>query len=166
MKGRIGEKGSTLIELMAGLAVTALILVGVLGLIYQEWSGTATAKTAITTSQEIGRTIRLISQDGAMTTSTNLVDGNQPTDQITMNWIERHDFVDIPHSTSYWLEADKLYRNYDGIVTTVSRTISQIEFSQLDRLLIVSISSNPRWWILDKIEEKTYRIFLRPTEEI
>lgn len=165
MKSHTGEKGATLLELMASLAIVALIMLGVLGLIYQEWSGTAIAKTSVTASQEIGRAARLISQDGVMAASTNLVEGAQPTDQLTLTWIERHDFVDLPHVVTYWLEGTQLRRNYDGTITTVTQNISKIKFSQTDRLLTVSISCNPRWWILDDTIEKTYHVYLRPTEE-
>jgi len=120
IKRRAGEKGATLLELIAGMAIVALIVGGVGGLIYQEWSGTATAKTSITASHEIGNAARLISQDGVMAASTNLVEGAQPTDQLTLTWMERHEFVDLPHAASYWLEGTQLRRNYDGTVTTVA----------------------------------------------
>jgi len=165
MKRHAGERGATLLELMAGMAITALIMVGVVGLIYQELSGTAIAKTSVTISHEIGNAARLISQDGAMAANTNLVEGAQPTDQLALTWTERQEFVDIPHAVSYWLEETQLRRNYDDTVTTVARNISKIEFSQTDRLLTVSISCNPQWWILDETVEKTYRVYLRPTEE-
>lgn len=165
MKRHAREKGATLLELIAGMAIIALIVGGVGGLIYQEWSGTATAKTSVTISNEIGRVARLISQDGAMAASSNLIEGAQPTDQLTLTWMERHEFVDFPHAVSYWLEETQLRRNYDGTVTTIARNISKIEFSQTDRLLTMSISCNPRWWILDETVEKTYRVYLRPTEE-
>ncbi len=152
-------------ELLAALAITALIMGGVAGLIYQEWSGTAIAKTSITVSNEIGNAARSISQDGAMAASTNLVEGAQPTDQLTLTWVERHEFVDLPHAVSYWLEGTQLRRNYDGTVTTVAQNIAKIEFSQTERLLTVSISCNSQWWILDETVEKTYRVYLRPTEE-
>ena len=165
MKRHAGEKGATLLELIAGMAIIALIVGGVAGLIYQEWSGTAIAKTSVTASHEIGHAARLISQDGAMAASSNLVEGAQPTDQLTLTWMERHEFVDSPHVVNYWLEGTQLLRNYDGTVTTVAQNISKIEFSQTDRLLTVSISCNPQWWILDETVEKTYRVYLRPTEE-
>lgn len=165
MRRHAGEKGATLLELIAGMAIVALIVGGVAGLIYQEWSGTAIAKTSVTASHEIGHAARLISQDGGMAASSNLVEGAQPTDQLTLTWMERHEVVDFPHAVSYWLEETQLRRNYDGTVTTVAQNISKIEFSQTDRLLTVSISCNPRWWILDETVEKTYRVYLRPTEE-
>lgn len=165
MKKHTGEKGATLIELISGLAVTALIMCGVLGLIYQEWSGTATAKTQVTAAHEIGAAARLLSQDGAMAESTNLTEGAQPLDYLTLTWVERREFADFPHYCSYWLEGTRLCRDYDGTVTTVAQHISKVEFSQSGRLLAVSIYCTPRWWILDTTVERTYHIYLRPTVE-
>ena len=75
IKRYAGEKGATLLELIAVMAIIALIVSGVAGLIYQEWSGTAITKTSVTASHEIGHAARLISQDGVMATSTNLLEG-------------------------------------------------------------------------------------------
>ncbi|MFC1872659.1 PilW family protein [Chloroflexota bacterium] len=160
-----GEKGTTLLELMAGMAILVLIMGGVVALIYQEWSGTATAKDSVTVSHEIGNAARLISHDGMMATNTNLVQGEQPVDQLNLSWLEQHDYLEIPHAANYWLEEDQILRNYDGAITTVARNISKIEFSRMGLVLTVSISCNPQWWILDKTVEQTYRVYLRATEE-
>ena len=98
-----------------------------------------------------------------MAESTGLVEGAHPADNITLTWIERWDFVNIPHSSSYYLEGTQLRRDYDGTVTTVAQDISNIEFSQTGRLLTVSISCTPRWWNSATVE-KTYRIYLRTAE--
>jgi len=165
MRRHVGERGATLLELMLGLTVTGMIVCGVVGLIFQEYSGTANAKTRITAAHEIGNAARILTQDAAMAAGTDLVVGTQPRDYITLDRIEREDFVDLPHSCSYWLDGDELRRDYDGTVTTVARNISSVKFSQTGRLLTVSICCTPRWWIIEDTIEKTYHIYLRPTEE-
>ena len=164
IKGQDKQKGATLLELLAAMAITALIITGIVGLIFQEFSGTATAKTSVTVAHEIGNAARWLSQDGMMAESTNLVEGAHPADNLTLTWIERRDFANIPHSSSYYLEGTQLYRDYDGTVTIVARDISKIEFSQTGYLLTVSISCTPRWW-KSTTTEKTYRIYLRTAEE-
>jgi len=165
MKRQDGERGTTLLDLIAGMAITALILCGIIGLIFQEWRGTAIGKTSVTVAHEIGYAARMLSQDGAMAQSTDLVGEAQPVNNLTLTWIERQEFLDLPHYSSYCLEENQLRREYDGIVTTVARNISNIEFSQTGRLLTVSISCTPQWWVPDGTVEKTYRIYLRPAEE-
>ena len=63
-----------------------------------------------------------------------------------------------------FLEGTQLRRDYDGIVTTVARNISQIEFSQAGRLLTVSISCTPQWWKSATVEKK-YSVYLRTAED-
>ena len=75
---------------------------GIVGLIFQEYSGTATAKSSVTAAHEIGSAARWISQDGMMAESTDLAEGAQPADNQTLTWIERYDFASIPHSSSYF----------------------------------------------------------------
>ena len=164
MNGRAKQEGSTLLELLAGMAITALIIGAIVGLIFQEWSGTATAKTSVTVAHEIRNAARWISQDGMMAENTDLVEEADLVDNLTMTWIERYDFANIPHSSSYFLEGTQLRRDYDGIVTTVARNISQIEFSQAGRLLTVSISCTPQWWKSTTVEKK-YSVYLRTAED-
>ncbi len=158
-----GQKGMTLIELMVSLAITGMVVSGALGLIFHEFRGTAIAKTYVTAAHEIGNAARWISQDAMMTESSGLVDGAQPTDKITLTWIERYDFANIPHSSIYSLYGNELHRDYDGIITTVARNITGVEFSQIGNLLEVSISCTPQWWN-PKTVERTYSIYLRAAE--
>jgi len=102
IKEQARQKGATLIELMAGMAITAMIVSGIVGLIFQEYSGTATAKSSVTVAHEIENAARWISQDGMMAESTDLAEGAQPADNLTLTWIERHDFASIPHSSNYY----------------------------------------------------------------
>jgi len=157
------QKGMTLLELLVSMAITAMILSGIVALIFQEYSGTATAKTAVTAAHEIGTAARWISQDGMMAESTNLVEGADPVDHLTLTWIERYDFANIPHSSSYTLCDTQLCRDYDSTVTTVAQHISKVEFSQTGHLVTVSVSCTPQWWRASTIQ-KTYRIYLRAAE--
>lgn len=163
MNGQDKQKGMTLLELIVSMAITVTILSGIVALIFQEYSGTAIAKTAVTAAHEIGTAARWISQDGMMAASTDLVEEADPVDHLTLTWIERYDFVNIPHSSSYSLEGTQLRRDYDGIVTTVAQHISKIEFSQTGHLVTVSVSCTPQWWRASTIQ-KTYRIYLRAAE--
>ena len=165
MDGLAKQKGMTLLELLAAMAITALIMVGALAVIFQEYGGTDIAKTKVTAAHEISNAARRISQDGMMAESTELVEGAAPVNQLTLNWIERYDFANIPHSSNYSLCGTELRRNYDGAEATVARNISKIGFSQSGDLLTVSISCTPQWWAPDRTVQKTYRIYLRTDEE-
>lgn len=158
-----GQKGMTLIELLVSLAITGMVVSGALGLIFHEFRGTAIAKTYVTAAHEIGNAARWISQDAMMAESSGLVDGAQPTDKITLTWIERYDSANIPHSSTYSLNGNELHRDYDGLITTVAKNITDIEFSRTGDLLKVLISCTPQWWN-SKTVERTYSIYLRAAE--
>ena len=164
MKGQARQKGMTLLELMAGMAIGAMIMTGMVALISQEFRGTAIARTSVTATHEVGNAARWLSQDGMMAKNTDLLEGADPVDQLTLTWIERYDFANIPHSSSYSLSGAQLRRDYDGTVTTVARNISKVEFSQTGRVLIVSISCTPPWRDPTGTVQKTYRIYLRTAE--
>ena len=166
MKGQARQKGMTLLELTASMAIAAIIVLGVVSLIYSEARGTAVARTSVTAGHEISYAARWLSQDGWMAESTNLVDGADPVDHLTLNWIERSDFANIPHCCSYYLSGTQLLRDYDGTVQTVAGKISNLEFSQVGSLITVSIDCSPEWaGDSAKTVRKTYRIYLRAANE-
>ena len=161
MKWRASQKGTTIMELTVGLAIVGMIGIGVVGLIDHELKSTATTRACVTISHEIKNAIRWISQDVMMAESTSLIGEAQAEDYLALAWIERYDFVNVPHSCKYHLYDTDLCREYDGTVTTVARHISAINFSQADNLLTVSISCTPPWIGQNRTEDKTYRIYLR-----
>lgn len=166
MKRKTGQTGMTLLELTAAMAIAAIIVLGVVSLIYSEARGTAVARTSVTAGHEISYAARWLSQDGWMAESTNLVDGADPVDHLTLNWIERLEFADIPHCCSYYLSGTQLLRDYDGTVQTVAGKISNLEFSQVGSLITVSIDCSPEWaGDSAKTVRKTYRIYLRAANE-
>ena len=165
MKKLAGQKGMALLEMMAAMAITTLVMGGAFSLIYQQIGGTDIAKTTVTAAHEITNAARRISQDGMMAENTDLSEGSPPVSYVTLSWIERHDFANIPHSCSYFLYGDELRRDYDDAETTVARHISKIKFSQSGRIITVSISCTPRWWVPEQTVEKSFRVYLRPTEE-
>ena len=156
------QKGTTLLELLVALAIMGMVMSGIVALIFQEYRGTNIAKASVTVAHEMGKAARWISHDGVMAENTNLMEGADPANHLALTWVERSDFADIPHSSSYYLEGTQLRRDYDGTVTTVAQDISKIEFSQTDSLLTVSIGCTPQWWCASTVE-KTYRICLRTT---
>jgi len=160
------QTGMTLIELLVSMAITAMLVVGIGGLIYHEVTTTNTIKNIVTTTQEITSAAHSISKDAVMAESTDLVEGTQSANQVTLSWTERLDFVNIPHTSSYYLSGTDLQRDYDNQVNTVARNISKVEFSQNARMLTVSISCTSPWRVVNPTVEKTYCIYLRPMEEI
>jgi type II secretory pathway component PulJ len=161
MKWRASQKGATILELTIGLSIAAMLGMGVVGLIDHEFKSTGATRACVTISHEIKNAIRWISQDVMMAESTSLMGETPAEDYLALAWVERYDFLNIPHSCKYHLYDTDLCREYDGTVTTVARHISAITFSQDNDLLTVSISCTPPWIGQNRTEDKTYRIYLR-----
>ena len=159
------QKGTTVLELVVGLAVMALIGTGTVGLIKHEFNSTATARACVTVADEIDNAARWVSQDGMMAEVTNLTESAQPVDSLSLTWVERQEFIDVPHTCSYSLAGGELRRDYDGTVTTVARHISSIKFSQTGNMIRFSVTCEPPWTGQYRTVEKTYSIYLRVSVE-
>ena len=160
------QKGMTLLEMLVAMAISLLVMCGAVALILQEYKGTDIAKTTVTAAHEIRNAIQWISQDIMTAEVTDLSDVGGTLDSVAISWTDRTDFTDIPHSISYQLTNDSLQRNYDGILTTVARNISNVEFSQSGRLVTVTIECTPRQWNPEQTVKQTYQIYLRTSEDI
>jgi len=154
------QKGMTLIELVVALAITATISLGILGLIYHEFNGTAIAKSSVTAACEIENAARLICQDCTMAGGTSLSEGIPEINDITLNWVDRYGFINLPHCSRYYVDGMKLYRDYDGTVSMVADNIHQISFLQESQIITISITCQPPWW-KSPAREEIYRVFLR-----
>ena len=158
---RNSQKGMTVLELMVGIAIVAMIGLGVVALINYEIKTSATARACVTVAHEIEQAARIISQDGMMAEETNIAESTQLVDNLDLNWVERYEFLNIPHSSSYYLNGTDLCRNYDGKVSTIAQNISDLEFSKDGNLLTVTIRCTPPWIGQSRTVEKTYCVYLR-----
>jgi len=160
----VGQKGMTLLEITVSMAIASMITSGILGLIYHEVTTTATIKTSVTATHEITNAVRSISRDVVMANGTNLAEGAAPEKQLILNWMEKYDYIMVPHNLSYTLAGTELRRDYDGTVTTVARNISGIEFSRTANVITIKISCTPTWNAAEHATQKTFRVWLRTME--
>ena len=145
MSGRCGQRGFTLVELVAALAVAAAMASGAAALFFNETWGTATAKSTVAASLDIESAVSRILKDGTMAGSSELVDGAAPVSQLTLRWTEWYELSGILHESTYWLSGTDLKRDYDGAATTVTQNISSVAFSRNGDVITVTIGSTPPW---------------------
>ena len=163
MTGELKQRGFFLLGIMTALVVAAMIGAAAVALLFNELRGQATAKNVVAASMDLGYAGRQVSQDIFMAASSDLVDGAPPVNQLTVSWIEWYGLTGIPHTVTYELSGSHLDRDYDGVVTTVARNISSIEFARTDRVIEVVVTSIPPWTPARPIE-RSFRIKLRPKE--
>ena len=157
--GRAGEKGSTLLELLASLSIVGIVMLASTGLIFHELRGTAIAKGTVTASYEISTAAHWLSQDAMAAASSTLVDGDAPTDTVTLSWTDWYTIAGTPHQSDYWLSGTDLRRDFDGTVSTVARHLSSVAFSQSDRVITFVATTAPDG--AGRTVERTFRILLR-----
>ena len=157
------QKGMTLVEVLVGGAIVAL-LVGVTAMaIFHFISLTHQSNTRLTALHNIQNAARIISRDGQMAESTDLVEGAEPVAGLSLTWIDRYAGANEGHTASYRLDDNKLERTYDGVPAIIARYISSVAFSKDEGVITMTIASqapgSPR-----AHQEKTYNISLRPSQ--
>ena len=96
--------------------------------------------------------------------STDLVDGAPEVSQMTLSWNDSTWWAkqeeSISHSVIYTYSGTALQRNYDGVVTTVGRQLTNVRFSLDGRMvtitLISSLEEDPRSAVT-----RNYKIYMR-----
>lgn len=160
------QKGFTLFEILVVLALTAMLVVGLVRAIVQTSDITLDTTTQITALEDIKEVATQIRQDIRMAATSNLEDGGPVVDSLTLTWTTWYDetgeYNPVPHSISYSSPSGgELQRNYDdGDLTTVGRYISNIGFSQEGTMITVSITSSPTG-DAETAEQMTYEFYLQ-----
>jgi prepilin-type N-terminal cleavage/methylation domain-containing protein len=157
------QKGFTLLEILVGLSMSSVLCFGALGLILCELNGTAAIKNSISAADELEGAERFIGKDVMMAESTNLVSGGVSSSNLSLSWIERYEFSNIPHTCTYSVDNCTLIRNYDGFELTVARNITYTEYSLNNNILEVMISCTPQT-LESRTVDKTFSVYLRTLE--
>ncbi len=164
---RNGEKGFTLIEILIVMAISAMLLSGLVTAIFQVLNVTKSTTTEITAYENIKNAAYRITQDVKKANTTNLVDGGAAVSSLTLNWTIWYDTNGnlIPngeaHSSQLTLSGTNLQRNYDGSISTIGRYISSVQFSRQGNMIAVSITASPDGRT-DTAERSTYYVYLQP----
>ena len=161
MSGRCGQRGFTLVELVAALAVAAAMASGAAALFFNETWGTATAKNTAATAVHMESAISRILKDGTMAGGSDLVDGAAPVSELTLRWTEWYELSGTLHESTYWLSGTDLKRDYDGTVTTVAQSVSSVAFSRNGDVITVTMGYIPPW-IPKREVERTFQVLVRP----
>lgn len=133
---RNNERGFTLVEVLLVIAVSGMIVATVTSSILLVFKVPARSTAAVAATENIRHAAYRISRDIKMAGTTNLVDGAQPVENFTLDWISWYEEDGVPDDTyyrvKYWLSAGKLkrrYGSYDPGATTPTQPILDSSFT-------------------------------------
>jgi len=159
MKTCVDQRGMTLVELLVASAIAAM-LVGVLGsAIFQFMQATEQGNDQFRAMQDIRNAGHWIAWDGKGAQTTNLIEGTDPVESVTLSWTDGG----RAHTSTYSLSGTDLRRDHNGTVTTVARHISSVGFSISQGVITTTLISSPEGR-RGVSKDTTYKTCLRPAE--
>ena len=159
MKIGTDQRGMTLVELLIAAAIAAM-LVPILGsAIFQFMQVTEQGNDQFRALHDVQNAGYWITLDGKRAATTDLIEGADLVDSITLSWTDGGQ----AHTTTYSLSSTDLQRDHNGTTITVARYILNVGFSISQGVITANLTSSPegRWEVS---EETTYKVCLRPTD--
>jgi prepilin-type N-terminal cleavage/methylation domain-containing protein len=144
----MNQKGFTLIEILVAMLVGGMITAGVITGIFQIVYGTGQIREESVALSDIDNAAHWLTRDVVLGQSTDLDDDAPlPVSQMTLTWDDSTWWAEqeesISHSVIYTYSGTALQRNYDGVVTTVGRHLTDVGFSLDGRLVTITLTSSP-----------------------
>jgi len=141
----MNQKGFTLVEFLVAMAVSAMVMTGIVVAINQVVWGTGRSNSHVVALADVNHATLSIKKDIQMAQDTDLTDGDPvPQSSVTLTWTDYTGFEEEgnkSHYTTYTLSGTELHRDYDGTVSIVGRHITSVGFIQNDRIVTANITA-------------------------
>jgi len=137
------QKGVALIELLAVIGISAMVMSYLVPFIFSVTKGPGTVRSEINSTLQVQNAARWITRDTKLAAVTNLEDEAEAVDNLTIQWAETHMEINEEHTVLYYLSEGELKRDCDGDVITIAYAISNLEFSQNSSVITVDITCTP-----------------------
>jgi len=155
------RNGYTLVEVIAYLAVTGILMGVLVPFLFNITRGTKDTVDETTSIIQVQIAGTSISRDIKMAADTILADAAAGVlDNLTLQWSNEYQDIYVDHTVQYYLSGEELLRDYDGAVTTVASYISDVEFSRSGSVITVTITA-AAGDVPDQIERGTYHVTVR-----
>jgi len=142
----MNQKGFTLIEILVAMAVGGMVMAGIVTAVFQIVHGAGQIKEESVALSDIDNAAHWLTRDVVLGQTTDLVNGAPQVSQMTLTWNDSTWWAEqeesIAHSVIYTYSGTELQRNYDGVVTTVGRQLTNVGFSLDGRLVTITLTSS------------------------
>ena len=136
-----GQRGITLLETLVAVAITGVIGPVVVLVIFQMQSYTSRNNAHLTVAADQGTAFRWLARDIRTANTTDLADEAAAVGNLRLDWTDRYEGATTTHFAIYSLDGTKLKRTYDSNTHTVANHVTSVEFSRVDKLLTVTLTS-------------------------
>jgi prepilin-type N-terminal cleavage/methylation domain-containing protein len=142
----MNQKGFTLIEILAVMAVGGMVMTVALLSIYQIVWGTERTNDQVSALTDANYAALWLRYDLQMAQTTNLTDGDpNPKGSVQLNWIDSTGWPteneSSVHSSIYTLSGTNLVRTYDGEARIIGRYISSIGFTRSGNVITCNLTA-------------------------
>ena len=137
------QKGFALIELLAVIAISAMVMSFLVPFVFSVTTAPGTIRSEINSILQVQNAARWITRDAKLAVDTNLGDGAEAVDNLTIQWTETYLEINEEHTVQYYVSEGKLKRDCDSKVITIAYAISNIEFSKNSSVITVDITCAP-----------------------
>ena len=168
----MNQKGYSLVEFLVGVAVAGVTLGVLVNVVVRVSQGFDTSNSQITVYRQIENAAAFIGGDVNMAKYTDLTEGSSVTVSssvgVGFDWTDYYQDANFGHRAYYYVSGSDLVRDYDGVVTTIGKSISNATFSRgttaagTDRLITATFTSSATEGPVQKSETKTFQFRLRP----
>ncbi|MFC1907660.1 type II secretion system protein J [Chloroflexota bacterium] len=163
----MNQKGFTLIEILAVMAVTSLVIVAVVTSMYQISWGTVRTNDRLNAMNDINNVVPWIKRDIQAAQYTDLTPGGPSQSSLSLYWLDLTFFSvgdPITHQSEYSLTGSELERTYDGTTNVIGRNITSIDFAQDNYTITCNITSTGPTQGIEHTETITFSVLMRSAE--
>ena len=150
--------GLTLLEVVIAVSIVTSGLGFVGTAIFQTLSADQSWRADLMASKQARNANSWFAGDALNAQSTDLTDGGPPSGSVTLSWTGTDS---VPHTAQYSLTGTDLVRAFDGVWTTVARTVVATGFSLSGSILTFDLEVNARQGNTESTSLQTHLRWLR-----
>jgi len=159
------ERGLVLLEVLVGLAVSGILIGGLVGALYRIENGLDGGNSQTTANRAIDRAMEWVGDDIMMAATTSPSSADCPdTTTMTFTWNDRYAGNAVVHTSTYALSGTDLQRTYDSVPQTIASGVSALCFTRAsnDPQVTVAMTVISTAGTATATEAGTYTFYMRP----